>query len=489
MDRLPETEVDFKSFEQYCYDTGMAFARMLMADVLTDLDIRLLNERDSGAYRTKGLRPLTVKTLMGEVTVKRRLYRHTDLDGHKEYVCLLDHAIGLDTIGRFSINLVHRMAEVISECSYRAAAETVGFLSGQKISHGGFWNVVQAVGGRISEADRRRSEFAKRFVSKGKKIVKGLQEEFDGVWINMQGKDRHKTGRKSEMKLAVSYEGTEFAGKRKDGRDSYRLVNPLYMAGFEKAEEFFRKKEGQIGAVYDLNEIDVRLINGDGGGWVQGFGERCGCEYHSQLDRFHIERELRRSGIAKEEIAKITGLFDQMKVTEGLSHLAMLRDKETDGDKKEKANKVFGYLNNNRNGLTPILKRGLALPNPKDGIVYGNMGAMESTVCGVVALRMKKRRASFTVCGATNLARLLCLKRSKRLDETMASLSDMRLPVTIEEAIAKVFSAAKAPKKDGQGFRYPGTAGLPFANAATTNGRNAIKGLCSYRELTDLVLR
>jgi hypothetical protein len=489
MDRIPETGVDFKSFEQYCYDTGMAFARILMSRVLADLDSKLLAERDTRAYRTKGLRPLTVKTLMGEVTVRRRLYRHMGEDGHKEYVHLLDRAIGLDTIGRFSMNLVHRMAEVISECSYRAAAETVSFLSGQKISHGGFWNAVQAVGGRIHDTDKRRAEAAKRLLSEGKKITKALQEEFDGVWVNMQGKDRPKTGHKREMKLAVSYEGTEFAGRRKDGRISYRLVNPLYMAGFEKADEFFRKKEGQLGAVYNLDEIDVRLINGDGGGWVQGFGERCGCEYHSQLDRFHIERELRRSGIAKEEISKITGLFDQMKVTEGLARLAMLRDNETDGDKKKRADKVFGYLSNNRNGLTPILKRGLSLPDLPGGIVYGNMGAMESTVCGVAALRMKKRRAGFTVCGATNLARLLCLKRSRRLDETMASLSDMRLPVTIEEAIAKVFSAAKAPGKDGSGFRYPVTAGLPFVNAATTNGRNAVKDLCSYRGLTDLVLR
>lgn len=327
MDRLPEEGLDFKSFEQYCYDMGMAFARMLMCFTLANLDVGLMKERSVGQYRAKGLRALTIKTLMGEVTVRRRLYRRTDSG---EYVYPLDRAIGLDTVGRFSINLVHRMTEVISECSYRAAAATVSFLSGQTISHGGFWNAVQAVGDRISETDKRLAESAKRLGSKGRKVVKALQEEFDGVWINMQGKDRPKTGHRREMKLAVSYEGVEFTGRAKDGSARYGLVKPLYMAGFEKADEFFLKKEGQLGAVYDLDEINVRLINGDVGGWVKGFGAQCGCEHHFQLDRFHIERELRRSGIAKEDIAKITGLFDQIKVPEGLAHLKMLSAGETD---------------------------------------------------------------------------------------------------------------------------------------------------------------
>ena len=45
------------------------------------------------------------------------------------------------------------------------------------------------------------------------------------------------------------------------------------------------------------------------------------------------------------------GLFDQMKVSEGLEHLRMLHEKETDEEKKKKIGKVLGYLNNNRDGL------------------------------------------------------------------------------------------------------------------------------------------
>jgi hypothetical protein len=489
MHSISEAGIDFKSFEQQCYDVGMAFARMLMTDVLTDLDNKILDTRDKREYRAKDVRPLTIKTLMGEVTVKRRLYLRTAADGRREHVHLLDKAINLDTIGKMSVGLVHRTAEVVTECSYRATAAAVSFMSGQSISPGGVWNAVQAAGERICEADESMAKAAKNFLCKGKKIAKVLQEEFDGVWINMQGKDKPKSGRKSEMKLSSAYEGVVCTGKDKNGKPTYDSVNPVYTAGFESAAEFFWKKEGQIGSVYDLNEIDTRLINGDGGGWVRGFGERSGCEHHFQLDPFHVKRALFRSGISEEERGKISELLEQKNTGEALGRLEALYLKETDGDRKKRIGKAFGYLNGHRESLVPVLKRGLALPAPADGIVYGGMGSTESTVCGVIALRMKKRRASFTKSGATKLARLLCLKRSGKLDEAIVNLSKMSLPFASRETVTAVLSAAKTPREDGKGFSYPRAGGLPFAGARTTNGRNAIKDLCSCRRPVDLVLR
>jgi hypothetical protein len=228
-------------------------------------------------------------------------------------------------------------------------------------------------------------------------------------------------------------------------------------------------------------------LNGDGGGWIEGFGERCGSECHFQLDRFHIERALVRGGTPEEERKAITNLIDGTKTDEALGRLKSLWDKESDEKKKEKIGKAFEYLNNHKKSLVPILKRGLSLPPPSfEADAYGSGGAMESGVCGVIALRMKKRRASFTKAGATHLARLLCLKRSGSLDEFLCGLSEMKLPVIFEEAITTVLSAAKAPKKDGKGHDFPKRGGMPFAGTATTNGRMAIKGLVSLRGLTDL---
>jgi len=43
---------------------------------------------------------------MGEVTINRRVYKRLKEDGSVEHVYLVDEAIGLDTIGLVSPNLV-----------------------------------------------------------------------------------------------------------------------------------------------------------------------------------------------------------------------------------------------------------------------------------------------------------------------------------------------------------------------------------------------
>jgi hypothetical protein len=262
------------------------------------------------------------------------------------------------------------------------------------------------------------------------------------------------------------------------------------MAGFESPDKFHSKKEGLIGTVYNLDEVNVRLLNGDGDGWVQGMAGRCSSdEVHLQLDPFHIKREIKRSGLSKEEQTHLNRLAGEKKPDDMLSYLSGLIAAITDDSAKKKAEKLFTYLRNNRNYLTPIKDRGLTLPDLPEGMEYGNMGAMETTVCNVVALRMKRRKASFTKSGATNLARLICCKRSGTLDDTIAGLGEAGLPMIIEEVITTVLSAAKAPKKDGKGYFYPVGGGFPFADTFTTNGRKAVKGLVKYKRLTELAFR
>ena len=480
MDRVTESGLDFKDFEQWCYDMGMAFARMLMVIAMTNLDDHILETRDKTLYRSKGFRKLSIKTLMGEVDIYRRLYRTKTGDGAVSHIHLLDQLIGLDTVGKISIGLIARMAEVVTESSYRATASAISFMTGQRVSHMGVWNAVQAVGSKIRAIDERKSKAVKAFMSIGKKVVKVLQEEFDGVWINMQRKDRPTKGRKLEMKLASAYEGVRFTGLDKDGRAAYDLVNPLFYAGFENAERFFDLKEGLIGSVYDLDEIETRLINGDGGGWVQGFSDRADNESYLQLDPFHIKRAIKRSGLPKKVQIMIEKAISMKRISVMLRYIRLLWHKEKDEKVKEGIGRLLGYFSENAAYIIPIRERGLDLPKVDDDIVYGNMGTMEGTVCSVIALRMKKRRASFTREGANNLARLLCAKRDGTLGETIFSLSNMALPMPFEQMITDVLSAAQAPKVDGKGFHYPVNGGMPFFGSYVTNGRRAVQYAAGY---------
>ena len=480
MDRLTESELEFNDFEQWCYEMGLAYARMLMVTILTSLDDELLKTRDKSIYRNKGFRNLTLKTLMGEVDILRRLYRYETPEGAVCHIHLLDQEIGLDTVGKITMGLIRRMAEVVTEASYRATASAISLIAGQQVSHGGVWNAVQKAGVKIREIDIRNAKAVKAFVNTGKKAVKVLQEEFDGVWINMQGKDRPAKGHKSEMKVASSYEGVIFTGNDKEGKPTYDLVNPMYLSGFESASDFFDLKEGLLGTVYDLDEVETRLVNGDGSGWVQGFSERGDGEARLQLDQFHIKREIKRSGLDEKKKGFIEKAIKAGKIDVMLRYIRLLWHKEPDEKKKRCIGEMLRYFSANAEYMIPIKDRELSLPNPEEGIIYGSMGTAEGTVCSVIALRMKKRRASFTKEGANNLSRFLCSKRSGALDETLSSLSSMSLPMPFEQVVTDVLSAAQAPKFSGKGFYYPVNGGMPFADAYTTSGRKAVQVAAGY---------
>lgn len=88
--------------------------------------------------------------------------------------------------------------------------------------------------------EKEQAEQAKADRGSGEIITPILFEEADGVWINMQGKDRPKRGRKCEMKMAVAYDGWV-----KEGKGRYRLSNKVMVCGFEDTKVFMEKKKVQ----------------------------------------------------------------------------------------------------------------------------------------------------------------------------------------------------------------------------------------------------
>lgn len=53
-----------------------------------------MGNRNKSELRHKGYKTTTMKTLMGEVSVDRAVYKKTTTDGSIEYVYLLDEAFG-----------------------------------------------------------------------------------------------------------------------------------------------------------------------------------------------------------------------------------------------------------------------------------------------------------------------------------------------------------------------------------------------------------
>ena len=80
-------------------------------------------------------------------------------------------------------------------------------------------------------------------------------------------------------------------------------------------------------------------------------------------------------------------------------------------NRSRNARELYRYLNNNKAGLLPYRKQGKKIPEPREGIVYKNMGVQESQNCTVITMRMKHRRMRWSVKGASNMAKVLSLQK------------------------------------------------------------------------------
>ena len=447
---VEEKSVTFKELEKKIFAYVCDVAVEMTQIILEDYDRELHDSRDTKKYRDKGCRTTTIKTVYGNVTYDRHVYQTEDEEGHKAYVYLLDEAVKMDKIGLISTNLAEKIASCVTENPYRVTADIISSTSGQTISHGGAWKLVQKLGERVSEEEKLQVKKMNADEAEGTREIKVLFEEMDGVWLRLQGKD-HKSIAKQEMKVATIYEGWE-----KEDKSGSHLCGKKVIAGMEKSNEFHEKREAQIRSIYRADEIEYRILNGDGGSWIKDPYEP---ETVFQLDRFHIRQEIKRKlNWDKEAAREVEKLFEEEKMDEMLEYIRIYADSVDTGDEKDsrskKARELYQYLNNNKEGLIPYQKRNIKLPEPPEGMRYGNMGVQENQNCTVITIRMKGNRKRWSVNGANNMAKLLYRKENKELVETVNRYAEALIFNIRMSEIITTLSAAKAPKKDGKGNSY-----------------------------------
>jgi hypothetical protein len=476
---VEERLVSFKELEQKIFRYVCELGREITQTMLEAYDKELSETRDKKAYRDKGRRRTTIKTVYGEVEYSRRVYQTVLEDGKRAYVYLLDEAMQMDKIGLISTNLAEKLAMTVTESPYRVTAEIISSTCGQSISAGGVWNVMQRLGERISEEEAYAVKQMEAGQSAGSREVPVLFEEMDGVWLSMQDA-HHKKMKKQEMKVFTMYEGWD---AEQETHNRSTLVEKTMLAGMEKSTAFHKKREACIRKKYNADEIGQRILNGDGGSWIN---EPCDPEAIFQLDRYHIYQEILRKIRDKEAQKNIRELFDNGKTDEMLEYIQTYAASVESPDEKDKASQkareLYRYLNNNKEGLLPYNKRGIAIPEPAEGIVYKGMGVQETQNCTVITLRMKHRRMRWSVSGANNLAKALYRKENRELTDTIDRYTDGLVFTVQMKEIIETLSAAKAPKKDGKGNPYADaiSAHMPLLDAMQTASRKAFKRAFCY---------
>lgn len=477
----------FKEIEREFYEIGCEVAKNLLAQYLETLDKELSETRNKAELRHKGCRETVIKTLMGEVILRRTLYKRAADDGSIEHVFLLDEELGFDTIGNISPNLAEKIAGQACEMSFREVAGSVSGLTNQSISHQGVWNVVQAIGERQADAEKRLADDFENDRLSGDKKAEVLFEEADGLWLSMQKRNRKNHTRiKKELKTGVVYEGWE---KRYPSSKEYKTVEKTAFAGFMGSEDFKVLRDSSIAAKYDMDEITHRILNGDGASWIRK--DHDAETDILQLDRFHLSKSIARNVLDKKAGRYIADVLKTGQCGRALEKIEELKyECGGEEDKVKKLRILESYIKNNADSVMVYKDRaGLDLPEAPEGIEYRTLGTMERNV-GIFAKRMKGAK-SWSEKGASNLAKIMALKMGVGFNDRIAALVSGSVSERLSERFEEVIrNTRKTIGEKVSRSVYPLHHGeIPFSHCSVTNGRKAIRAMFDLKPFSEMEYR
>lgn len=443
---------NFPELVKEIYGIAMGIGRELLKQALEQLDADLLAERDTQRYRCKGLRKTCIKTLLGTVEYRRRVYVDAAAPESKRCVHLLDEALGIDRVGLVSSEVCQIAATAVTETTYRAAANLITDLTGQVMTHQGVWNIVQKLGQRQTELVHRHAELAQEHSGTGVLSSKILYEENDGVWLKLQGKSRKEYGSSREMKVGIAYDGVLWEETKSGKRRT--LDNKVAYASFEKKEEFDKNKEGLVASRYAVDDIELRVYNGDGAGWIRHKNTDTSIDV---LDPFHRNKKIKEC-VRDPEFAELLRQHLYNKdIDLLLTCLEAQINSVTDPVDVVKLQELQRYYAENRKSLLGYYDRGIPIPETRvPGVIHhARLGSMESNIFTLIGNRMKGRRACWSEAGANNLAILLCQKHTIGFENLFAELPALPAP-SVEEPeyidTLPVFGASKVPEREGKGY-------------------------------------
>ena len=188
---LTNNEINFNELEKKIYKFVCLLGCNLIKEIIEKYDVKLQEERDKSAFRHRGLKTDSIKTVMGVVEYKKTIYEYKEND-KKKYKFLLDENLKLSEFGKISENLVERILNIVVETnSYRDASEQIMQMLNISISHEAVRDIVIKAGIKITEKENEEIKLnQKEKLVAGTKEIPVLFEEADGLWINLQGKDR-----------------------------------------------------------------------------------------------------------------------------------------------------------------------------------------------------------------------------------------------------------------------------------------------------------
>lgn len=445
---------NFESFVSMVYQSVLKLGRDIVSQTLEKMDDTLKDERDRKRFRCKGFRKSCVKTIMGPVEYQRRVYLDMAAVEKKQCVYLLDEALDINRIGMFSMAVCNQAASLICETTYRGAARAISEMTGMSVSHQAVHNMIQQLGEERSAAIEKHAALAQNGQSLGEIETPILYEENDGIWLKLQGQSRKEHGPSKEMKVGIAYDGVRHmpCGKKK----RRILDNKVAYASFENATDFKKQKEGLVASRFNVNEIRLRILNGDGANWMP---KTNSDKIISVLDEFHRNKKITEC-VRDPNFAK---LLKDLLYKKDIDALFMCIEAQinsvSDESEIAKLQELLRYYTDNKENLLGYYSRGIEIPpTRKPGeIHHARLGAMESNVYTLIGNRMKDGRACWSIRGANNLALILCAYHTSGLESLFCNSDSIPEPQKETEFVdtLPIFGADKVPVREGKGYEFP----------------------------------
>lgn len=429
---ISEENIQFKELEKKIFRYVIAMGCLMMEDILERLDEKMFNERDTSKYYSKGFESTSVHTIMGSVPYKRRRYIVKE-DNVTRTTFLLDEQLKICAIKKVSSNVVEKIIDIAKSNSYRDTAKILEETTGVQLSFETIRNIILEVGKKIEEREKRLVELKnKDQLVQGEREVVALFEKTDGLFINLQGKDREEVLKKQketkrdesgkrvtakkELKLHVMYEGW------KQGDDRHPLVNKVHTAGIMEAKEFKKIRDAKVYEKYNEDAIELRVLNGDGAGWTRALTPKGGIY---QKDFFHIIKKVNEC-VPKGYIKKIRQLITE-KASYNKIYNELEKIKYEEGgvyEEVKKIEQVQKYLKVGLKRYSDIVE----VPKAPKGLEFRTLGTQESQIFSMLKRRLKSGRKAFSIKGANALAKV-CVLADK------LTIEDIETPIAIDTSI------------------------------------------------------
>jgi len=212
-------------------ETVSKLALIIMEKFIKELEEELFRTKPK-ALEVVGFRKKNIATKLGEIKIKRRLYKKKN--SKNDYIFLLDDKLNIRKGRRVSGEYLKLLVSLSSMLSFRQVEEVIEEAGFPSLSHATIHKEVR----EFKERESKRIEYEREKVfTEGKLQVGGKKEkdllfiEADGIMVSSQ-EDKERM----EIKVGVVHEGWNYETPAKSRR---RLKNPKVVMGMYKDADSF----------------------------------------------------------------------------------------------------------------------------------------------------------------------------------------------------------------------------------------------------------